>query len=180
MRAAAPAPAPAKPKGKCAINAPFLLSSFGVVPLAGGAPQRQAGVKVMYGSVAPGMLYDATRDQVMVDKFLWPKATIALRTTDITSSRSDWSVQHTLSDRTSALDISADMKLSFMAGLVKVSSAPSYCALRRLAITLQFSLRSKVRPSICRKRRCAKTPPRSSTPINSSIPQRPWTARSPK
>ena len=80
-------------------------------------------MKVMYGSVAPGMLYDATRDQVMVDKFLWPKANIVLRTTPITSSRSDWSTQHTLSDRTSALDISADMKLSFMAGLVQVSPA---------------------------------------------------------
>ena len=73
------------------------------------------------------MLYDAKTDQVMVDKILWNE--IVLKNASIESTRAEWMVQHDLYDRASLFDLEASLKLSFMAGLVKVSEIKTKCKL---------------------------------------------------
>ena len=82
-------------------------------------PKREVGKTVLYGAVTPGMLYDAKSDQVLVDKILWNE--MVLKNASIESTRSEWTVQHDLYDRASIFDLEASLKLSFMAGLVKVA-----------------------------------------------------------
>ena len=64
------------------------------------------------------MLYDAKTDQIMVDKILWHE--MVLRNASIESTRSEWKVQHDLYDRSHLFDLEASLKMSFMAGLIKV------------------------------------------------------------
>ena len=84
-----------------------------------GKPKRETGKTVLYGTVTPGMLYDAKTDHVFMDKILWHD--MVLRNASIESTRSEWSVQHDFYDRASLFDLSASLKLSFMAGLVQVT-----------------------------------------------------------
>ena len=79
---------------------------------------RESGKTVLYGGVSPGMLYDAKTDQIMMDKILWHD--IVIKNMSIESTRSEWKVQHDLYDRSHLFDLEASLKMSFMAGLVKV------------------------------------------------------------
>ena len=87
---------------------------------------RESDKPVLYGTVAPGMLYDATRDHVMMDKFLWGADYMVMRNSSIESSDSEWKVQHNVIDRHNLLDVYGRISLSVLLGLVKVTSTIWY------------------------------------------------------
>ena len=80
---------------------------------------------MMSGSAYVGQLYDATKDQIFHDKFLWETANgIAVNEADITSVETNTYIEESVSDRYSHLGISAEISASMFAGLVKVICKP--------------------------------------------------------
>ena len=97
---------------------------------------RESDKPVLYGTVAPGMLYDATRDHVMMDKFLWGEDYMVMRNSSIESSDSEWKVQHNVIDRHKLLDLNGRISLSVLLGLVKVTGTVWYVGVVGLYCTM--------------------------------------------
>ncbi|CAG0884210.1 unnamed protein product, partial [Darwinula stevensoni] len=75
-----------------------------------------------------GSLYDRRSDTIQTDITLWKKTTLEENTTEspLPSCSSEIIAEDGISEKTSALDIDASLKLSFLSGLVKVSGSGKY------------------------------------------------------
>ncbi|XP_028408015.1 uncharacterized protein LOC114530621 [Dendronephthya gigantea] len=75
-----------------------------------------------------GMLYDRRSDRLILSKTLWSQKHLnaAVETSHQPFTNSKVFTENTVEDKTSALDIEASLKLSFLSGLVKVEGAAKY------------------------------------------------------
>ena len=81
-------------------------------------PKRVYDIPVLSGSAYVGQLYDATKDQLMFDRFLW--SNISVNEADITSVETDTYIEESVTDRTQHMGVSASIQASLFAGLVQV------------------------------------------------------------
>ena len=84
-------------------------------------PKRRYDIRVLSGTAYVGQLYDATKDQLLHDRYLWIPYKIKLRGSNITNTFFDATLEENINDRMEKLDLEANLKMSFMFGLVKVS-----------------------------------------------------------
>ena len=75
-----------------------------------------------------GMLYDRRSDKVILGKTLWSpdQLNAALNTVQKSYTNSDVFTETNIDDKTSALNIEASLKLSFLGGLVNIEGAAKY------------------------------------------------------
>ena len=75
-----------------------------------------------------GMLYDRRSDQLVLGKTLWSPDHLGQAVSTITKpyTNSEVLAEDTIDDKTSALNIEASLKLSFLGGLVNVQGAAKY------------------------------------------------------
>ena len=75
-----------------------------------------------------GMLYDRRSDQLVLGKTLWSPDHLGQAVSTITKpyTNSEVLAEDTIDDKTSALNIEASIKLSFLGGLVNVQGAAKY------------------------------------------------------
>ena len=75
-----------------------------------------------------GMLYDRRSDQLIIGKTLWSLDHLSQAVNTITKpyTNSEVLAEDTIDDKTSALNIEASIKLSFLGGLVNVQGAAKY------------------------------------------------------
>ena len=75
-----------------------------------------------------GMLYDRRSDQLVVGETLWSPDHLGQGVSTITEpyTNSEVLTEDTIDDKTSALNIEASLKLSFLGGLVNVQGAAKY------------------------------------------------------
>ena len=88
------------------------------------APKRENDIPVLAGSAHIGQLYDAKKDQLLFDRFLW--SDMSVNEANITSVVTDTYIEESVVERTKHMDVSASVKLSMFGGLVKVSFIKSY------------------------------------------------------
>ena len=65
-------------------------------------------------------LYDATRAQILHDRFLWVNP-IGTNEAHITSVETDTYIEETIKDRMNHMSVSAEIEISMFAGLISVS-----------------------------------------------------------
>ena len=82
---------------------------------------RKYDIPMLSGSAYVGQLYDATKDQLLFDRFLWDTTDgIAVNEANITSVETETYIEESISDRYNHLGISAQISASMFSGLVKV------------------------------------------------------------
>ena len=86
-----------------------------------GEPVRVYDIPILSGSTYVGQLYDAKTDQFLYGRFLWQNP-IAVNEADITSVETDVYIEESVIDRSSHFGLTASIKASMFAGLVKVSA----------------------------------------------------------
>ena len=72
--------------------------------------KRRYDVPVLSGSAFIGQLYDAKRNEIIYDKFLWEEP-IAMNEAEITSVETYANIEHNIRDRMHNMKISAHLKL---------------------------------------------------------------------
>ena len=83
---------------------------------------RKYDIPMLSGSAYVGQLYDATKDQLLFDRFLWDTTDgIAVNEANITSVETETYIEESISDRYNHLGISAQISASMFSGLVKVN-----------------------------------------------------------
>ena len=83
---------------------------------------RKYDIPMLSGSAFVGQLYDATKDQLLFDRFLWDTTDgIAVNEANITSVETETYIEESISDRYNHLGISAQISASMFSGLVKVN-----------------------------------------------------------
>ena len=84
-------------------------------------------------SLVAGHLYYGTIDKVASDESLWTKETLEKRrVTNQESSNYKVHIAESTLDRANELDIKANLALSFMGGLVKITGSASYLEDRKV------------------------------------------------
>ena len=82
--------------------------------------QRRSNIPVLSGTAYVGQLYDAKKDQLIPDQFLWKRNEMSIVESNITNVFFETKIEESQLDRMNNIDIDASMKLSFMGGLVSV------------------------------------------------------------
>ncbi|XP_068232723.1 uncharacterized protein [Palaemon carinicauda] len=96
-----------------------------------------------------GMLYDCRSDQVIQGITLWDQATLNERAVQHhTSADFEIITSDTIDDKSSALDVNAGLKLSFLGGLLEVSGSGKYLDNRKSSshverVTLKYKCTTK-------------------------------------
>ena len=92
-----------------------------------GKPTRRNNIPLLTGSVQVGLLYDAKYDRPLYGDYLWPPAKNAkdpkkpqIIEANVSHSSMDFIFDESILDRLSLIDVDAELKLSFMAGMIKV------------------------------------------------------------
>ena len=75
--------------------------------------KRIYNIPVLSGSAYIGQLYDATKGQLVHDRFLWTNP-VAINEAIITSTETETLIEETLRDRMSLLDFSASIKATLI------------------------------------------------------------------
>ena len=97
--------------------------------MAGGKPQVRRNVPNLGGSsVTLGSLYDGRLDTLMTPLNLWSPATIDAHKipSNVGYSNTDFSTDEDILKRLDIMGVNAEMKLSFMGGLIKVAGGAKY------------------------------------------------------
>ena len=88
---------------------------------ADGKPTRRNNIPLLTGSVQVGMLYDAKSDQPLYGDYLWPPANKPqIIEANVSHSSMDYIFDESILDRLSLIDVDAELKLSFMTGMIQV------------------------------------------------------------
>ena len=117
-----------------------------------GKPTRRNNIPLLTGSVQVGLLYDAKSDRPLYGDYLWPPPSNDATTTttpsdegeddskiksqsqrkansktqtvvaDVAHSSMDYIFDENILDRLSLIDVTAELKLSFMGGLIEVGN----------------------------------------------------------
>ena len=82
---------------------------------------RVYNIPMLSGSAYIGQLYDATKDQLLFDKFLW-ESPISVNEEDITSVQTEAYIEESLSDRYDHFGVTASLSVSLYSGLIQVTS----------------------------------------------------------
>ena len=86
-----------------------------------GKPTRRNNIPLLTGSVQVGMLYDAKSDQPLYGDYLWPPANKPqIIEANVSHSSMDYIFDESILDRLSLIDVDAELKLSFMTGMIQV------------------------------------------------------------
>ena len=85
-----------------------------------GKPERRYNIPILSGTAYVGQLYDAKNDQLVPDQFLWKRDEMVTVESNVTNVFFETKIEETQLDRMNVIDIDAELKLSFMGGLVKV------------------------------------------------------------
>ena len=101
------------------------------------APKRENDIPVLAGSAKIGQLYDAKKDQLLFDRFLW--SDMSVNEANITSVITDTYIEESVVERTKHMDVSASVKLSMFGGLVKVSFIKSYRCFNWIVVWIPIS-----------------------------------------
>ena len=83
-----------------------------------GTPQREYDIPMLSGSAYIGQLYDAKKDQLIFDRFLW--SNITTNEAEITSVQTKTYIEESIKDRTSHLGVTASLSVSLYSGLIEV------------------------------------------------------------
>ena len=83
-------------------------------------PKRRYNIPILSGTAYVGQLFDAKTDQLIPDQFLWKRNEMTILETGITNVFFETKIEDSQMDRMNVMDIDANMKLSFMAGMVEV------------------------------------------------------------
>ena len=75
---------------------------------------------MLSGSAYIGQLYDAKKDQLIFDRFLW--SNITTNEAEITSVQTKTYIEESIKDRTSHLGVTASLSVSLYSGLIEVST----------------------------------------------------------
>ena len=86
---------------------------------------RVYNIPMLSGSAYIGQLYDATKDQLLFDKFLW-ESPISVNEEDITSVQTEAYIEESLSDRYDHFGVTASLSVSLYSGLIQVNSNKTY------------------------------------------------------
>ena len=73
---------------------------------------------MLSGSAYIGQLYDAKKDQLIFDRFLW--SNITTNEAEITSVQTKTYIEESIKDRTSHLGVTASLSVSLYSGLIEV------------------------------------------------------------
>ena len=95
------------------------FSVFGIFSDSG-EPERRYNIPVLSGTAYVGQLYDAKKDQLIPDQFLWKRDEMSIVESNVTNVFFETKIEESQLDRMNNMDIDASMKLSFMGGLVSV------------------------------------------------------------
>ena len=101
---------------------------------ADGKPTRRNNIPLLTGSVQVGMLYDAKSDQPLYGEYLWPPpfssrdnkthkvpvGATEIIEADVAHSSMDYISDENILDRLNLIDVTAELELSFMGGLIEV------------------------------------------------------------
>ena len=82
--------------------------------------ERQYVIPVLSGSAFIGQLYDAKKDQILHDRFLW-QSPVAVNEANITSVKTDTYIEESITDRYNHMSLSASISASLYSGLVEVN-----------------------------------------------------------
>ena len=86
-----------------------------------GKPTRRNNLPLLTGSVQVGLLYDAKSDRPLYGDYLWPPAkNPKIIDANVPHSSMDFIFDESILDRLSLIDVDAELKLSFMTGMIKV------------------------------------------------------------
>ena len=85
-------------------------------------PKRRQNIPVLSGSAYLGQLYDAKRDLIMTDKFLWYPDQMTTKKADIENVVFESKLEETQVDRMNSMEIDASLAMSFLGGLIEVST----------------------------------------------------------
>ena len=96
-----------------------------------GSPQREYDIPVLSGSAFVGQLYDATKDQLLFERFLW-ETPVIVNEANITSVQTKTYIEETITDRYDHLDVSASISASLYSGLIEVHYKCKYVATKIL------------------------------------------------
>ena len=97
-----------------------LTKYFSILDTADGTPTREYDIPVLSGSAFIGQLYDATKDQLLMDRYLW-QLPIVVNEANITSVKTKMFLEEKITDRYDHLDVSASISASLYSGLIEVS-----------------------------------------------------------
>ena len=90
---------------------------------------------MLSGSAYIGQLYDAKKDQLIFDRFLW--SNITTNEAEITSVQTKTYIEESIKDRTSHLGVTASLSVSLYSGLIEVRK---HTSLHNMAIwVVEFS-----------------------------------------
>ena len=81
--------------------------------------ERQYDIPVLSGSANIGQLYDAKKDQILHDRFLW-QSPVAVNEANIKSVKTDTYIEESITDRYNHMSLSASISASLYSGLVEV------------------------------------------------------------
>ena len=95
------------------------FSVFGIFSDSG-EPERRYNIPVLSGTAYVGQLYDAKKDQLIPDQFLWKRDEMSIVESNVTNVFFETKIEESQLDRMNNMDIDASMKLSFMGGLISV------------------------------------------------------------
>ena len=98
----------------------FNQNQFSILDTANGTPTREYDIPVLSGSAFIGQLYDATKDQLLMDRYLW-QLPIVVNEANITSVKTKMYLEEKITDRYDHLDVSASISASLYSGLIEVS-----------------------------------------------------------
>ena len=99
-----------------------------------GKPTRRNNIPLLTGSVQVGLLYDAKSDQPLYGEYLWPPpfrsrdskthkmpvGATEIIEADVAHSSMDYIFDENILDRLNLIDVTAELELSFMGGLIEV------------------------------------------------------------
>ena len=91
-----------------------------ILDTADGTATREYDIPVLSGSAFIGQLYDATKDQLLMDRYLW-QLPIVVNEANITSVKTKMYLEEKITDRYDHLDVSASISASLYSGLIEVS-----------------------------------------------------------
>ena len=104
-------------------------------------PKRVYDIPMLSGSAYIGQLYDAKKDQLIFDRFLW--SNITTNEAEITSVQTKTYIEESIKDRTSHLGVTASLSVSLYSGLIEVRKHTSFTMRTNLPKTLDQLIFSK-------------------------------------
>ena len=87
----------------------------------GNSPKRRNDIPLLTDNmVFVGSLYDEATEEIKTGNTFWKNGKISLRKSSVKSSSFKFMIEHNILDRLSLFNIDANLKVSFLGGLIEV------------------------------------------------------------